>query len=425
MMSKTSDMKNRILPTSRQLEYQNWEFGMFLHFGIRTFYDYTNDFGNAKMDPARFNPSELDCENWVKTAKDAGMKYLVLVAKHHDGFALWPSAYTAFCVKSSPWKQGKGDVVREFTDACRKHGMAIGLYYSPFDADSTAYADPKGYDDYFINQISELLLNYGKIDMLWFDGCGSEGHTYDWKRIIGRIRDMQKELLIFGSADPNYRWVGNEAGFAPSPCFNVVNEVPVSILTDEKDRISGTESRWLPAECDCRMRYSNWFFNQHDADTVKSLDELMGIYYYSVGRGCNLLLNIGPDRRGLLPQRDAENLLAMGMEIKRRFSSPVLQLKDFGRNGNVWSFKPKEKILIDHLIVSEDIRFGESVTRFRIQVKPGTDAVTVYEGTSIGHKAICQFPPICATTILFEVLDSTGDISIDTLNVYNTHKEVN
>ncbi|MHB1356920.1 MAG: alpha-L-fucosidase, partial [Anaerolineae bacterium] len=206
------------IPTARQLEYQDWEFGLFLHFGLRTFYEGYRDWDERRMSPAAFNPSQLDCDQWVRIAAQAGVRYMVLVAKHHDGFANWPSRYTDFSVASSPWRAGGGDVVREFTQACAKYGMKTGLYYSPADINCPVYQDPGAYDDYFINQISELLVPYGPIDILWFDGCGSNDHLYDWPRIMGEIRRMQPNILIFNMGDPDFRWVGNESGLAPQPC---------------------------------------------------------------------------------------------------------------------------------------------------------------------------------------------------------------
>ena len=167
------------IPTQRQLEYQDWEFGLFLHFGIRTFYEGHRDWDGQAMSPEQFSPSAFDCKQWVETAKKAGARYMVLTAKHHDGFANWPSKYTDSSVASSPWREGKGDVIREFSEACHRYDMKMGLYYSPADASAPHYSDEKAYDDYFINQVGELLTGYGEVDILWFDGCGSEKHTYD------------------------------------------------------------------------------------------------------------------------------------------------------------------------------------------------------------------------------------------------------
>ena len=275
------------IPTVRQLEFQDWEFGIFLHFGIRTFVDGHQDWDGKTMDPACFNPTEFDADQWAQVIHDAGARYAVLVAKHHDGFANWPSAYTDFSVAASPWKNGGGDVVREFTDACHGHGLAVGIYYSPAEMgisschqSGNSSGDGKDYDQYFINQVSELLDGrYGDVDMLWFDGCGSEGHEYDWPRIIGRIRALQPSILIFNMGDPDYRWSGNEAGIAESPLWNTVDSVDLSIRTDEKMALN--KVKWLPVECDCMLRDRNWFFSPEDAHTVKDLAELMGIYYLS------------------------------------------------------------------------------------------------------------------------------------------------
>ncbi len=316
------------IPTKRQLEFQDWEFGIFLHFGIRTFYEGFRDWDGNPMNPTNFLPSSLDCDQWAKTASEAGAKYMVFTAKHHDGFANWPSKYTDFSVASSPWRNGQGDVVADYVAACRKYDLKVGLYYSPADASSDSFGsgDVKAYDDYFLAQIGEILSNYGEIDILWFDGCHSEGHNYDWVRIFGEIRRMQPNVLIFNMGQPNFRWIGNEAGVAPIPTWNTVSAVDFSVLAEGKEEMNSGEPQWLPAECDCRIRDINWFFSEKDEHTVKSVPELMGLYYLSVGRGCNLLLNIGPDRRGLLPDLDSRRLIEFGQEINRRFSKPVATL---------------------------------------------------------------------------------------------------
>jgi alpha-L-fucosidase len=410
------------IPSAKQLAFQDWEFGLFLHFGIRTFYEGHRDWDGQPMSPARFNPSALDCDQWVVTAQEAGMQYIVLTAKHHDGFANWPSEYTDFSVASSPWKEGKGDVIREYTDACRRHGMKVGLYYSPADASCPVYADPQAYDDYFINQIGELLTGYGEIDLLWFDGCGSSGHAYDWPRIIGEIRRWQPGILIFNMGDPDYRWVGNESGIAPLPTWNTVSELSLAIDSGDAEAIGEGKPIWLPAECDCRLREANWFYSDLDEATVKSVDELMGLYYYSVGRGCNLILNIGPDRRGLLPDKDAARLREFGAEIRRRFSHPLAGLNDFVEVDGGWEFTPQGYFLFDHLVVQEDLTQGEHVRRFAVQIFPGHygNPITVFEGYNIGHKAICQFPAVAARKVRLEVLEADGAVRLKELALHYT-----
>ena len=377
-----------------QLDFLSWEFGVFFHFGIRTFYEGHKDWDGKPMALSAFNPAGLACEEWIRTVWEAGGKYAVLVCKHHDGFANWPSAYTEYSVKNTPWQQGQGDVVREFTDACRKYGIRVGLYYSPAQFGS-AQMSAKEYDDYFINQIRELLCNYGRIDYLWFDGCGSEGHQYDTARIVEEIRACQPHILLFNMWDPDTRWVGNEAGIAHSPNDLMVDALDFSILTEERDAL--TRVKFLPAECDCRMRLENWFYSDSDGDTVKSVDELMGLYYYSVGRGANLLLNIGPDRSGKLPAADKMALLAFGEKIRalsRDFIPCVCTREEKKLTLSM------EMRLVNHVILAEELS-SEEIGQFEIQVYPYPYGapVTVYRGTTIGHKAICPFPTVRTTKI--------------------------
>ncbi len=408
-----------IIPSARQLEYQDWEYGLFLHFGLRTFYEGWRDMDPRPMSPAEFRPTALNCHNWAATAKAAGMNYIVLTAKHHCGFANWPSQYTDFSVASSPWKDGRGDVVGEFIEACRTHGLAAGLYYSPYDHNNPSYSDPKAYDDYFINQISELLVPYGPLDILWFDGCGSEGHQYDWPRIIGEIRRMQPGIRIFSMGDPDFRWVGNEDGVAPLPLWNVVDSVPFSIRTDQDESVG--ERKWLPAECDCRMRERNWFFSDQDEHTVKSVEELLGLYYLSVGRGANLLLNIGPDRHGLLPEKDARRLLELGAELSRRFDHPLTHLSDAQRTDAGWVVPLGESRLVDHVVLQEDIAQGERIRRFQVQIVPTHyhTPITVWEGYNVGHKAICRFATVRARQVLVNIAESDGEPLLRELTVHH------
>ena len=377
-----------------QLDFLDWEFGVFFHFGIRTFYEGHTDWDRKPMELSAFDPVQLDCEEWIRSVWEAGGKYAVLVCKHHDGFANWPSGYTEYSVKNTPWKNGRGDVVREFVDACRKYGVKVGLYYSPAQVDSGKLSAQE-YDDYFIHQIRELLTQYGKIDYLWFDGCGSEGHEYDTVRIVKEIRACQPQILLFNMWDPDTRWVGNEAGVAHSPNYLTVDEVDFSVLTERKDALR--RAKFLPAECDCRMRLENWFYSDNDADTVKSVDELMGLYYYSVGRGANLLLNIGPDRRGKLPEADKTVLLAFGEKIRELSRNMIPCIEE----------REEKKLtlcmdlgLLNHVILSEEVS-EEEIEQFEIRVHPYPYGapITVYRGTTIGHKAICSFPTIRTTKV--------------------------
>ena len=404
-----------IRPSKRQLEFMDWEFGLFLHFGIRTFYEGHRDWDGKPMPLSGFMPGALDCENWILAAKEAGAKYAILVCKHHDGFANWPSAYTDYSVSNTPWKGGKGDVVREFTDACRKHDFKIGLYYSPAEHGYKERTAAE-YDDYFINQVSELLGNYGQIDYLWFDGCGSEGHEYDRDRIVAVIRGMQPDILIFNMWDPDVRWCGNEIALASFDNSNIVSAVDFSILTEAKDELG--EARFLPAECNCMMRESNWFYSDSDEHTVKSLDELVGLYYQSVGRGGNLLINIGPDRRGLLPDKDAGRLIELGREIKRRFAEPVAC--EFSQDGGGGTVKLGERRLINHAVLGEELSGGESVREFRIYARAPHiyNEVCIYAGKTIGRKHIAMFPAVGVSELYIQVTQSDGAFKLTKPELY-------
>ena len=391
-------------PTKQQLDFLNWEFGVFFHFGIRTFFEGHRDWDMQEMPLEQFRPDSLDCEQWISTVKEAGAKYAILVTKHHDGFANWPSEYTDYSVANTPWKDGKGDVVREFTDACRKYGIKVGLYYSPADFKSKQRTGAE-HDDFFISQIGEILTGYGKIDYLWFDGCGSEGHQYDEERIVRAIRSMQPEILIFNMWDPNTRWVGNECGLADLDNSNVVSHVAFSILTEEKDALK--QERFLPAECDCMLRYSNWFYSDGDADTVKSLEELLGMYENSVGRGANLLLNVGPDRRGLLPEKDAARLVEFGRAVRARYAEPLAE-----RREDVLRLERAE--LVNQVVLEEDLTFGEHIEGFEIWAEAylGGREFLMYRGTAVGHKRICSFPVVRTAKLTVKVTGAGGTYAL-------------
>ena len=373
---------------ARQYEFLDWEFGVFFHFGIRTFYEGHHDWDLQEMDAKRFDPAELDCSQWVSVIKKAGAKYAILVCKHHDGFANWPSAYTRHSVAGSPWKGGKGDVVREYVDACREGGIKVGLYYSPAEFGSSARA-PEDHDGYFINQVSELLTNYGKIDYLWFDGNGSSGHKYDSARIVAQIRRLQPEILLFNMWDPDTRWAGNESGYAH---YFSPPEVDAGTPTVHVDAmLDPGRKRFLPVECDVRMRRRNWFYSDFDEGTVKSVEELMGIYDYSVGRGANFLINISPNRQGLLPKTDSARLIEFGDALRRRFENPIPAAAS--KNASVYAYDLESPMLVTMAVLEEEPDYRAD--GFIIEACPyeSGDPITVYAGRTIGHKAICSFPP--------------------------------
>lgn len=406
-------MKNKI--NEKKSKFLDMEFGAFFHFGIRTFYEGHVDWDGLPMPLEGFNPTELDCEDWISAAHEAGAKYAILVCKHHDGFANWPSKYTDYGIQNTAYKNGNGDIVREFVNACRKYGLAVGLYYSPAQEGYREISDAE-YDEYFINQISELLTNYGKIDYLWFDGCGSENHQYDIKRIIGVIRRLQPQILLFNMWDPDTRWVGNESGIASIDCKYVTNRVPFSEKTTEDDELG--EDMFLPYECDCCIR-ANWFYNDKDNDTVKSADELVGLYYYSVGNGGNLLLNLSPDRRGLIPEKDKKNLLDFGKEIKRRFSDPVPYEICDGADGIKLTFNGKP--VVEHIVLSEDLTTDDFAEEFDVYIQPPKcrhEGVKIYSGKTIGHKRIVRIPPIALNSMRVVCKSPKGQCKINNISIY-------
>ena len=425
-------MADRLVPSERQLAFMDWEWGLFFHFGIRSFFKGHKDWDNRPMPAESFNPTELNCMQWCREARDAGARYAILVCKHHDGFANWPTRYSDYSVKSAPWKDGKGDVVREFPDACRACGLKVGLYYSPAQwGGETGFDSGTAYDDYFVGQLTELLTWYGKIDYLWFDGCGSEKHSFDRERIIRAIRSLQPEILIFQMWDPDTRWIGNEDGYAPLNNPNVRECLDFSMLATEQERLEA--ARYLPAECDCMMR-DTWFDCADNEDKVKTPEELLGLYEMTVGRGSNLLINIGPDRRGLLPEKDVQALRGFGELLKARYGQANPFFGEVRREGEdrfaiqTAAFHPDREEepdtqpqLISRVVIEEDVSGGDRVRAFRLWASlPGyrTKEICLYEGRTIGHKHICAFPLTRTAKISLEITESSGGASIKEMRAY-------
>jgi len=322
--------------------------------------------------------------------------------------------------------------VREFVDACRKYGMKVGLYYSPAQWGSTAikFESGKEYDDYFINQITELLTNYGKIDYLWFDGCGSEGHVYDHKRIVGEIFRLQPEILTFCDPEwfPCVRWVGNEDGYASLENPYVVSKWDFSQLTEGS--VSLSEASFLPAECDCKLR-ATWFYD-HNEETMKSLDELFGMYECSVGRGSNFLINVGPDERGLIPEADAHRLRELGEKIRANYTTPIDFSDVTEESEGVYSIMHPQfdasgygqrdrSRLVNTVVLREDISKGQAVRAFRIYAHlPAYNRkrVCIYGGYTVGHKSICRFPAVFTPKITVEITDSDGACRLYDMKAY-------
>ncbi|MBB6672146.1 alpha-L-fucosidase [Cohnella nanjingensis] len=402
------------LPSAAQLRWQELEMGMFCHFGMNTFCD--QEWGEGQDAPERFHPASLDARQWVRAAKQAGMKYFILTAKHHDGFCLWPTATTDYSVASSPWKDGQGDVVRECADACREEGLGFGLYLSPWDRHEPKYADKAAYDDFYAEQLTELLTGYGPLMEVWFDGAGSEGREYDWERIMAIVRAYQPEAMVFNMGAPTIRWVGNEDGVAPYPCWNTAEAARLSMFTDASAGWLDGTPKWVPAECDVPIRAHQWFWHPDAEDRLHTLAHLVDVYYRSVGHGCNLLLNVAPDDRGLLPEADVRRVLELGAEVRRRFGDPAGQTRGAGSE---LTLELGTATTIDHLVLMEDIRLGERIRSYVAEARQGGAWMELARGSAIGRKKIDAFPPVKADAVRLRVLASEGEPVIRSLRVYD------
>jgi alpha-L-fucosidase len=342
------------IPTPGQLAWQRARFGVFCHFGINTFYG--KEWSDGSLDPAGFAPTELDPRQWAETAAAAGARYLVLTAKHHDGFCLWPTDTTDYSVRSSPFQ---GDVVELTAQACRDAGIGLGLYLSPWDRNASCYPDPAAYDDFYRRQLTELCTRYGPLFEIWFDGAGSEGRTYDWDGIMAVVDEHQPDAMVFNMGRPTIRWVGNEDGLASDPCRYVV------------------DGHYLPPECDVPIR-AHWFWQPDDIHTLKSTEHLLAIYYRSIGLGAGLLLNVPPDRRGLLDDADVARVREASAEIYRRFGNATEAVLD----GSV--ARLPERTAFDHITLCEDLTNGQHITEHRIFA----DGELVATGGTIGNRRI-------------------------------------
>lgn len=396
------------VPSPAQLAWQRGELTMFFHFGVNTFTD--REWGDGKESEQLFNPTALDTRQWARTAQAAGFKLLILTAKHHDGFCLWPSRYTEHCVKKAPWKGGRGDVVREFVDACRAEKLKVGLYLSPWDRNNPAYGSD-AYNDYFVNQLTELLTNYGPVDEMWFDGACGEGpngkkQVYDWQRYYATIRRLAPQALIAISG-PDVRWVGNESGVARVGESSVQ---PDAAGPDGKPR-----TKWYPAECDVSIR-PGWFYHAREDEKVKSLAKLMEIYFASVGRNSVLLLNVPPDRRGLLADADVHRLGEFAAAVRgvREGRIKIKSISEADRKSGqspegdprkaidgdlatYWAARANARTgtleldfgqpqTLNAVNVQEPIELGERVSKYHIEVLVDGHWQTLVRGTVIGQR---------------------------------------
>ena len=434
------DMVSRLVPTAQQLEWQQMEFTAFLHFGMNTFTG--NEWGHGTDSPEIFNPSELDCEQWVKALKDGGFKMALITAKHHDGFCLWQTETTEYSVKNSPWKNGKGDVVRELRDACEKYGMKFGVYLSPWDRNAVSYGDSPAYNKFFIEQLTELLSNYGEVHEVWFDGACGEGpngkkQEYDWTAILAKIRELQPHAVTAIMGD-DVRWVGNEGGMgrdtewsatAMAPgSYTHKNEAMAALGIDNMSKDLGSrellakaqEAYWYPSEVDVSIR-PGWFYHAEQDEQVRSLANLVNIYYRSVGCNSVLLLNIPPDRRGLIHEVDVQRIKELSDYIGKTFANNYVE------NGNqMWQaeagqskeYNVKAGAMVNTFLIQEDIAQGQRVEDFLVEVYSNGAWQYAAEGTTVGYKRLLRFSDCQPEKIRVTLRGARATANISNVGLY-------
>ena len=407
------DMASRLVPTPQQLEWQAMELTAFLHFGVNTFTG--REWGDGTEDPNIFNPTALDCEQWVRTLKDAGFKMALITAKHHDGFCLWPTKTTRHSVASSPWKDGKGDVVRELRDACKKYGIKFGVYLSPWDRNADCYGDSPAYNRFFIEQLTELLTNYGEVHEVWFDGANGEGpngkkQIYDWDAILRTIRRLQPKAVTAIMGD-DVRWVGNEKGIGRETEWSATALTPgIYPRSGEQNKALGIYGKakdlggrdivarapelfWYPSEVDVSIR-PGWFYHADQDNQVKSLSHLVDIYFKSVGYNSVLLLNIPPDLRGRIHESDVQRLKEFSGYLKKTFARNYVLKGDEawqGTSGTAREYDVQKGALVNAFMIQEDISKGQRIESFLVEAYKDGAWIHLSEGTTVGYKRLVRF----------------------------------
>lgn len=420
--------RTRPRPTAAQLAWQREELAIFVHFGINTFTD--REWGDGTESPALFNPDRLDARQWARAARRAGAKAMILTAKHHDGFCLWPTATTKHSVASSPWHGGTGDVVRDFVSACRAEGLKPGLYCSPWDRNHPAYGDSPRYNDVYIAQLTELLTNYGPLSEVWFDGANGEGpngkrQVYDWPRTWALVRRLQPDAVIFSDAGPDVRWIGNERGVAGETCWSTIRAASVPYIGASGDEVIAALQQghvdgdvWRPGETDVSIR-PGWFYHPTEDAKVRSVENLVDLYFTSVGRNSKLLLNVPPTRSGLFAETDVERLAGMRTALDAMYAARLPLSPAAPRTvGRAWQRtftlpSPQRLSVID---LAEPIARGQQVTSWRVRADRADGAVLA-SGTTIGHRQLRRIAPTTVQRLVvdYEVVDEPADV---TLQVY-------
>lgn len=413
------------LPSENQLRWQEMEMYAFIHYSLNTYTDQEWGFGNEDL--KLFNPSSLDCRQWARVCKQSGMRGIIFTAKHHCGFCMWPSAYTEYSVKNTPWKQGKGDVVRELADACRAEGLKFAVYLSPWDRNHPDYGRPE-YVTYFRNQLRELLTQYGDIFEVWFDGAnggdgwyGGANETrridaktyYQWGETFRMIRELQPRCVIWndGGDRGDLRWVGNEAGSVGETNWSLLNKE--GNVTGQMLRFGlETGDSWVAAETNTSIR-PGWFYHETENENVKSLSKLMDTYYKSVGRNSCLLLNFPIAPNGRIHPTDSLRGIAFKKMIDQVFKTDLAKKAKVRKQGGETIITFKKPTTFNRFVVEEDIRYGQRVKKFSLEAEvdgqwqPLSDMLVNGDGlTTIGHRRIVCFPTVTATRLRFTVVDA-------------------
>lgn len=432
------------LPTKQQLAWHETEYYLFVHFGPNTFTD--KEWGEGTEPETIFNPSQLDCRQWCRIAKDAGAKGIIITAKHHDGFCLWPSKFSRHTVKESKWKDGKGDVLKELSQACREAGLKFGVYLSPWDRNHPDYGTQK-YNDVFVGMMKEILQNYGPIWELWWDGANGEGpngkkQVYDWRRFENTVRQYSPQTVVFSDIGPDIRWAGNENGMAGKTNWNFLDTAGYkrgigAPPTDTLNQGNVNGKKWIPAECDVSIR-PGWFWHANENDKIKTPQQLFDLYLKSVGRGANLLLNVPPDRRGLINEADSaalmefkklreesftENLLKQASTYyqftRNDLTSKDLIIRSFdstatGYGINLQNFivELQQPTKINCIVLREAIHLGQTIRKFNIVMYNGTKVARKISGTTVGRKRILTFKATNITSFTVYLEDAKGNDNI-------------
>lgn len=450
------------IPSDDQLKWQRMERYAFIHFNMNTFTGF--EWGEGNESPALFKPDSLDCEQWARILKKAGFKAIILTAKHHDGFCLWPSLFTEHSVKNSTWRGGKGDVLKELSYACRKYGLKMGIYYSPWDRNHAEYGKHE-YITYMKNQLNELLTEYGDVFEVWFDGAnGGKGFYgganeirevdrqkyYKWPEMFSYVKSLMPDAIIFSDGGPDARWVGNENGLASETNWCTLNRdefYPGSPLYPQLGEGHRNGTHWVPAEVDVSIR-PGWYYHPEEDDKVKNLDVLMDIYYSSAGRNANMLLNVPVDNHGLISRSDSARLMEFGASLQQEFAvnyAPEAELsancsytkgKEYGLTNltdmdpdsywvsGVGCAKPiiniefQKEVTMKCLLLMEGIRYGQRISSFYVEAFLNGQWLEIAKGTTIGNMRLLRFTQL-KTTKLRVIFDAPDDrIVVAELGVY-------